>query len=864
MIKLKSILLTLFLAALLSVTGLHYFTGDTKHYDSALLPQLEKHGIELINEQKQIKEYKKPRREWSAEYNKKLYYPENYPPSIELLNRLQGIADKMPKENTENAILPWKNIGPFGFQIRGGGSAFHSGRARDFDYSQVTGKFTVAVGTGGIFRYNVIAPHSIGDNLPLCNINTIACEPTDTNVVFAGTGEEGVGYGIGLLKTSNSGSTWITIPMAPGNEYPNYIFKIRYSQQNPQVLFSATISGLQRSTNGGSNWTMQHQGLTTDFVVNPLNNNVVYTGVVSSSTSSGIFVSRDGGNTFTEIGSGTLPPDNSWGNVKLAISAADTSRLYISIAKPDGSTQGAYRSNNSGVSWSVNINPDPVFHWNNQGLRNNAIGVSQTNANLVFLGGGPMIKSTDGGTTWNYETTPNGHVDATRFVTLPDGRIYWMHDGGISASVTNGSTWTTALLNNLPTVEFYTIATPMNEKLIIAGGTQDNGTPVYDNTGFWYSGNGGDGAGVTIDPVNTNRMICFDWNHGGYASHRHKTTDYFISNNPEFNNGIPPNSYFWGTVRHDFTPGVYFYTNSGPFIYSSDNSMTTWVQMNSSPFPHEVINFSVTPYLSGSSFIYACLNNPSPDNISKLRVFDGIGWSERNSGLPASRNIQHVAILKTDKNTAVAVVSGVGTPGQKIFKTGNAGLNWINITGNFEDLPITSVLIDQDVPSIIYVGTEGYGIFRTVNNGLIWSAWNYGMPKGARIRELTCIDSAGSNFTVVAGTYGRSVFLRDADDDDPVSINGNTGIVKDFHLSQNFPNPFNPSTKISFSLPAEENVILKVFDITGRETGTLVNQKMKAGVHEISFDGNSLSSGVYFYRIQTSRFTDVKKMILVK
>lgn len=286
--------------------------------------------------------------------------------------------------------------------------------------------------------------------------------------------------------------------------------------------------------------------------------------------------------------------------------------------------------------------------------------------------------------------------------------------------------------------------------------------------------------------------------------------------------------------------------------------------MNTTAFPHEVINFSATAYQSGSTYIYACLNNPSPNNTSKLRVYDGTSWSERSSGLPAGRNIQHVAILTSDKNTAVAVVSGINSPGQKVFKTGNAGVNWINITGNLGDMPLNTVLIDQDVPSIIYIGTEGYGIFRTTDNGSNWAAWNYGMSTNARVRELTCIDSAGTKFTVVAGTYGRSVFIRDAFDSDPVSITGNNNIIKEFKLSQNYPNPFNPSTKISFELPSVENVTLKVYDVQGREIATLFNQKMNAGIHEVNFDGSRISSGIYFYRLQASRFTEVKKMILVK
>lgn len=89
--------------------------------------------------------------------------------------------------------------------------------------------------------------------------------------------------------------------------------------------------------------------------------------------------------------------------------------------------------------------------------------------------------------------------------------------------------------------------------------------------------------------------------------------------------------------------------------------------------------------------------------------------------------------------------------------------------------------------------------------------------------------------------------------------------ISDKHvLSQNYPNPFNPTTKISFSLPKGEFATVKIFDMSGKEVAQLVNGEVKAGTHEYQFDGSKLSSGIYFYRINTATFTDTKRMILVK
>jgi hypothetical protein len=85
-----------------------------------------------------------------------------------------------------------------------------------------------------------------------------------------------------------------------------------------------------------------------------------------------------------------------------------------------------------------------------------------------------------------------------------------------------------------------------------------------------------------------------------------------------------------------------------------------------------------------------------------------------------------------------------------------------------------------------------------------------------------------------------------------------------YNLGQNYPNPFNPSTAIRFDLPLRSFVTLKVYDMIGREVATLVNGFQEAGSHEIKFDASGLPSGIYFYRISTDKFTETKKLVLIK
>lgn len=98
----------------------------------------------------------------------------------------------------------------------------------------------------------------------------------------------------------------------------------------------------------------------------------------------------------------------------------------------------------------------------------------------------------------------------------------------------------------------------------------------------------------------------------------------------------------------------------------------------------------------------------------------------------------------------------------------------------------------------------------------------------------------------------------------PTNVIGNGLTPSSYSLLQNFPNPFNPSTIISYTLASANNVSLKIFDMLGKEVATLVNERQNSGSYSISFDGSNLSSGMYYYKLESGNFTDTKKMILVK
>jgi hypothetical protein len=109
--------------------------------------------------------------------------------------------------------------------------------------------------------------------------------------------------------------------------------------------------------------------------------------------------------------------------------------------------------------------------------------------------------------------------------------------------------------------------------------------------------------------------------------------------------------------------------------------------------------------------------------------------------------------------------------------------------------------------------------------------------------------------TICAGTWGPIMSLIDINE-----IN----IPTEYFLSQNYPNPFNPVTVIKYSIPEQNFVTLKVFDTQGNEITTLVNEVKPAGSYEIKYDAANLSSGIYFYKIQSGNYSQMKKMMLLK
>jgi len=184
-----------------------------------------------------------------------------------------------------------------------------------------------------------------------------------------------------------------------------------------------------------------------------------------------------------------------------------------------------------------------------------------------------------------------------------------------------------------------------------------------------------------------------------------------------------------------------------------------------------------------------------------------------------------------------------------IFKSIDFGINWTYS----RQTNVSYLLVDYN--DFVYAVTGG--VIHSRNSGIDWESFNEGLPVGNG--GILAINSTGQLFLTMdfEGIYKTIESTTDIE-------SKTENLPEEFALSQNYPNPFNPSTTIKYQLPHSEKVTLKVYDILGEEIRTLLDEEKSAGSYEVTFDSSELTSGVYFYSLQSGSFIDTKKMTIIK
>jgi len=209
-------------------------------------------------------------------------------------------------------------------------------------------------------------------------------------------------------------------------------------------------------------------------------------------------------------------------------------------------------------------------------------------------------------------------------------------------------------------------------------------------------------------------------------------------------------------------------------------------------------------------------------------------------------------------------------------RTTNNGLVWTNgyVDGSTDTTVYSDVISIARVPNTFRFAyatmqnnVSGSAFVRTYNAGTLSARFQLNVTACAvnfsPVRAGYRLTATDSCFTIVQGSGGNTTYAY-AGCSGALTGVGNNETPLSFKLSQNYPNPFNPTTKISYSLPKSGFVTLKVYDILGKEVATLVNEVKNAGNYSVDFSASSFTSGVYFYKIETNGFSDIKKMMLIK
>ena len=240
-------------------------------------------------------------------------------------------------------------------------------------------------------------------------------------------------------------------------------------------------------------------------------------------------------------------------------------------------------------------------------------------------------------------------------------------------------------------------------------------------------------------------------------------------------------------------------------------------------------------------------------SVVKYTSNGGANWVDRS---PVGRDpLGYIWSMKfNDQNNGW--MAGTNFNSYSIFRTTNGGINWDTCYLN----PAPSI-----VWGLSFVNAQtGYAcapgaIFKTTNGGVNWASQI--LPSGTPVLYDIQFANADTGFAVGQG----GTILHTTNGGQPVGIHNITTELPDkFKLSQNFPNPFNPNTKIKFQITGSGNTKLTIFNSIGIEMEKIVNEKLMPGSYEVDFDGSKYSSGVYFYKLETAAFSETKKMMLLK
>ncbi len=643
---------------------------------------------------------------------------------------------------------------------------------------------------------------SVFDDQPISSIGSIAIATSQPNVVYVGSGEANirgnVAAGNGIYKSTDAGKTWTHVWKQEGQ-----IGTVAVHPANPDIAFAAVLGhafgpnperGVYRTRDGGKTWqqVLKKDADTgaSDVAIDPANPEIVFAGLwqgrrrpwemTSGGPGSGLYVSRDGGDTWKQL-TGSGLPEGTWGKVGVAIAPSASRRVYALIEAEKG---GLFRSDDGGESWSL---ASPSRQIRQRAWYYTTLTVNPQNPEEVWFPQVPLLKTIDGGKTIT-EVKGAHHGDHHDIWIDPKNpkRVIAANDGGVDLSLNGGETW---YAPPLPIAQFYHVSVDNRTPYHVAGAMQDNGTaqgPSLSRSGDitlgqWYSVGGGEAGHVVSDPSDPNIVYAGEYL-GIITRYDHRTgQSRNISawpENPSGHGGEDMRYRFQWTAPiasspHD--PKVIYHgaqvifrtTNGGqswdaisPDLTRNDKSKQKW-----SGGPITGDNTGVETYCT----VFAIAESPrqagviwagSDDGLVHVTRDGGKKWDNVTAAMAGFPEWGTVSIIEPspfDAATAYVVVDAHRLDDMRpyLFKTTDYGKSWSRLDAALpKDVYLHAVREDPAKRGQLYLGTER-GVSFSTDDGKTWRDLKLNLP------TVAVHDLAVKGDDLVVATHGRSMWILD-------------------------------------------------------------------------------------------------------
>jgi hypothetical protein len=656
---------------------------------------------------------------------------------------------------------------------RGPGNVGGRTRAILVDRNDPTGK-TVFVGSslGGLFKNTDITSATkswerVNDWLDNLTISSLAQDPRDLKVMYAGTGDSDANdaRGLGVMKSVNAGKTWEVLASTRSSGFFSSVAAIVITPDN-STIYAATGAGLQRSKDGGATWEKvlgAGVGATSDRIYNIQlgSDKRLYV-----STASGVYKSTQGGNVGTWTALPGLPTN--WSRIEIAVAATDPNILYA-VGSVGGAGSNVYRSADGGATWSAKVQPawaggcgsgtTSTDFTRGQAWYDLCIAVDPTNANNVWIGGVDMFRSTDGGVSWAQGSWWVGcpgkkfaHADhhILYFDPIDPSILYSGNDGGVYR-VNNAAGNFTVDSRNVGFVStlFYGCAIhPDSASDHFLAGAQDNGTLLVRGKGIGTANEviGGDGFLSFIDQDQPDLQIGSLQYGEWYLSTTGGTA---FSKTADSNGGF-------------FCPADYDDKNNILYAQTADGDLFRWNLNDKTQLLIDLAGVRLTR-----------ISNIFSDENVNGRVYIGTstGALYRSNGTNTGSTISDVVQLTgfqgsissidVERGNAAHILVTISSYGAySVWESRDGGTTFTNcdIGGNLPDMPVRWGVFNANDGRSAFIATD-LGVWSTeLLNGAA-TVWQPPVPgRGTPLVRTDRIEWRKSDKMMLAGTYGRGIW----------------------------------------------------------------------------------------------------------